>query len=234
VVRQRQQLRPAAPAVGADGRGELFGGAVAGAVLHADDPAGRQAGGLVPQRAQAVHRQRRRPVVDDDHPDPAPGPPPRMNTTDAVAVPPPVEVWGLPLAPVTLARALDLVARFIAARTPRYLVTANVHYAMLAESDPRLTAVNRGAALVLADGMPLVWASRGRLPERVTGSDLVPALCGRAAERGHRVFFLGAAPGVAAQAAANLQTRHPGLNAVGTLAPPFRELTAAELAGLTA
>jgi N-acetylglucosaminyldiphosphoundecaprenol N-acetyl-beta-D-mannosaminyltransferase len=157
-----------------------------------------------------------------------------MTTPTPPTVPPPVEVWGLPLAPVTLAQALDLVDRFIAERTPRYLVTANVHYAMLAEADPRLAAVNRGAALVLADGMPLVWAARGRLPERVAGSDLVPALCARAAERGHRVFLLGAAPGVADQAAANLQARHPGLTIVGTLAPPFRELTAAELAELTA
>src|SRR4051794_8063295 len=103
-------------------------------------------------------------------------------------VPPPVEVWGLPLAPVTLAQTLDLIDRWVAERTPRYLVTANVHYAMLTAADPRLAAVNRGAAAVVADGMPLVWAARGRLPERVAGSDLVPAICGRAAERGYRVF----------------------------------------------
>src|SRR6059058_3958127 len=126
-------------------------------------------------------------------------------------VPPPVEVWGLSLAPVTLAQTLDLVDRWIAERTPRYLVTANVHYAMLTAEDPRLAAVNRGAALVVADGMPLVWAARGRLPERVAGSDLVPALCGRAAERGHRVFLLGAAPGVADAAADALRALYPGL-----------------------
>src|SRR3954469_23245777 len=97
--------------------------------------------------------------------------------------PPPVEVWGLSLAPVTLTQTLDIVDRWIAERTPRYLITANVHYAMVTAEDPRLVAVNRGASLLLADGMPLVWAARGRLPERVAGSDLVPALCGRAAER---------------------------------------------------
>src|SRR5436190_10166450 len=150
------------------------------------------------------------------------------------AVAPPVEVWGLPLSPVTLAQTLDLMDRWIVERTPRYLVTANVHYAMLAAKDLRLADVNRGAAVVVADGMPLVWAARGRLPERVAGSDLVPALCGRAAERGYRVFLLGAAPGVADAAADVLGARYPGLNVVGTAAPPFRDLTAAETADLVA
>jgi N-acetylglucosaminyldiphosphoundecaprenol N-acetyl-beta-D-mannosaminyltransferase len=139
-----------------------------------------------------------------------------------------VHVWGLPLAPLTLPQTLDLIDRWVADRTPRYVITANVHYAMLAAGDPRLGPVTRGAALVLADGMPLVWASRGRLPERVAGSDLVPALCERAAERGHRVFLLGAAPGVADQAAANLRARFPGVTIAGTLAPPFRDLSPAE------
>jgi N-acetylglucosaminyldiphosphoundecaprenol N-acetyl-beta-D-mannosaminyltransferase len=148
--------------------------------------------------------------------------------------PPPVEIWGLPLAPLTLPQALDLIDGWIADRTPRYIITANVHYAMLAANDPRLGPVTRGAGLVLADGMPLVWAARGRLPERVAGSDLVPALCQRAAERGHRIFLLGAAPGVAEQAAANLIARFPGVTIAGTLAPPFRDLTAAETADLIA
>jgi N-acetylglucosaminyldiphosphoundecaprenol N-acetyl-beta-D-mannosaminyltransferase len=148
--------------------------------------------------------------------------------------PPPVEVWGLPLAPLTLPQTLDLIDHWIADRAPRYVITANVHYAMLAASDPRLAPVTRGAALVLADGMPLVWAAHGQLPERVAGSDLVPALCERAAKRGHRIFLLGAGPGVAEQAAANLRARYPGVTIAGTLAPPFRDLTLAERADLIA
>src|SRR5207302_1470808 len=78
---------------------------------------------------------------------------------------------------------------------------------------PALDAVNRRAAFVVADGMPLVWA--GWLPERVAGSDLLFELAGLAARRGNRVYFLGGADGVAAAAAAALTTRHPGLNVVG-------------------
>lgn len=148
-----------------------------------------------------------------------------------------VRVWGLPLAPLTLAGTLDAVDRLIAAGEASYFITANVNYAMLTARDARLAAVNEEAAFVLADGMPLVWASHwkgGRLPERVAGSDLVPALCGRAAERGHRVFFLGGAPGVADAAAERLRQRYPGLQVAGVESPPFRPLTAPEEAALVA
>ncbi|MFO0808799.1 MAG: WecB/TagA/CpsF family glycosyltransferase [Gemmataceae bacterium] len=155
-----------------------------------------------------------------------------MSQPSPLDLPPLIEVWGLALAPVTLGQTLDLIAGWVADRTPRYMVTANVHYAMLAEADPRLRDVNRRAALVVADGMPLVWASRGQLPERVAGSDLVPAVCKLAAERGWRVYFYGAAPGVAAEAARRLTERNPGLQVVGTESPPFRDLTPTEIAEL--
>src|SRR4051812_44615649 len=141
----------------------------------------------------------------------------------------PVWVWGLPLAPVTFGQAIDRIEALIKAGVPAYFITANLHYAMLTAGDPRLSPVNRGAAFVLADGMPLVWASRWRprrLPERVAGSDLVPALCERAARRGYRVFLLGGPPGVAEEAGCQLCARFPGLQVVGVECPPFRELSA--------
>src|SRR5437764_6190074 len=147
----------------------------------------------------------------------------------------PVPVWGIPFAPLTLAETLDAAERLVRAGAPSYLITANLHYVMLTARDPRLAAVNRGAALIVADGMPLVWASRWRptrLPERVAGSDMVPALCERAAKCGFRIFLLGGAPGIAERAATVARERFPGLQIVGTLAPPFRELTPAEHAEL--
>jgi N-acetylglucosaminyldiphosphoundecaprenol N-acetyl-beta-D-mannosaminyltransferase len=150
---------------------------------------------------------------------------------DTYEKPPVAWVWGLPLARFTFEQTLDEVDRLIAAGAPHFVITANVHYAMLTESDPRLRAVNEQAALVVADGMPLVWASRWNgspLPGRVTGADLFPALCQRAAQRGHRVFLLGAAPGVAVEAAAILCARYPGLQVVGIAVPPFRPLSEEE------
>jgi N-acetylglucosaminyldiphosphoundecaprenol N-acetyl-beta-D-mannosaminyltransferase len=158
-----------------------------------------------------------------------------MTSDRAGELPPPVWERGLPLAPLTFAEALSHTEWFIREGVPRYVITANLHYAMLTARDRRLDAVNRGAAFIVADGMPLVWASRWqprRLPERVTGSDMVPALCSLAAERGYRVFFLGGAPDVAAELGPRLQERFPGLQVAGIEAPPFRPLTSAEQADL--
>lgn len=140
----------------------------------------------------------------------------------------PVCVWGLPLTPDTFEQALDRIDRLIAAGRPSFFITANLNYAMLTDADARLKRLNEQAAFVLADGMPLVWWSRlgpRPLPERVAGSDLIYGMCERAAVKGHRVYLLGAAPGVAQEAADNLVKRYPGLQIAGVECPPFRQLS---------
>jgi N-acetylglucosaminyldiphosphoundecaprenol N-acetyl-beta-D-mannosaminyltransferase len=137
-------------------------------------------------------------------------------------------IWGLPLARVTSSETVDLVEKLIERRRPSFFITANLHYALLTDRDPRLAELNRRAAFLVADGMPMVWYSRlvkRPLPQRVAGADLVYQLCQRAALRGHRVFLLGGQPGVAEAAAANLCGRYPGLQIVGVEAPPFRTLS---------
>jgi N-acetylglucosaminyldiphosphoundecaprenol N-acetyl-beta-D-mannosaminyltransferase len=139
--------------------------------------------------------------------------------------------------PWTFQQTLDEVDKLIRKGTPSYFITANLHYAMLTAQDPHLRTVNRAAAFIVADGMPLIWASRWRkkrLPERVTGADLLPGLCQRAAERGYRLFLLGAAPGVAEEAATNLCKRFSGLQIVGIEAPPFHQLSPGEQGRLVA
>ncbi len=136
-------------------------------------------------------------------------------------------VLGLRLAPLTFDQTLHHVDELICAREPAYVVTANLHYANLVAADPRLQAVNDEAALLVADGMPLVWASRFNrypLPERVAGSDLTPALCERAAARGYRVYLFGAGPNVAEKAAEKLCQRFPGLTIAGVYSPSRAEL----------
>jgi N-acetylglucosaminyldiphosphoundecaprenol N-acetyl-beta-D-mannosaminyltransferase len=138
---------------------------------------------------------------------------------------------GLDLTPFTMQQSLDRIEEMIRSGKPGYFITANLHYAMISENDPELHVVNREADFILADGMPLVWASKRRkvkLPERVAGSDLIPKLCALAAEKGYRVFLLGAAEGVAVEAAAKLKEKHPAIQVVGTESPPFRPLSEAE------
>jgi N-acetylglucosaminyldiphosphoundecaprenol N-acetyl-beta-D-mannosaminyltransferase len=142
-----------------------------------------------------------------------------------------VWVWGVPFAPFTLAEAIAAIDGLIKKGRPTYFITANTHYAMLTEKDSGLRAINARAAFIVADGAPLVWASRWQgspLPERVAGSDLIYELSATAAKKGYRLFFLGAAKGVAEEAAQRLGARYPGLQVVGTECPPFRELTVVE------
>ncbi len=131
---------------------------------------------------------------------------------------------------VTMDGAVAHVAHLVARGQPAYVVTPNVDHVVRASRDPAYANLVAGAALVLADGQPIVWASRllGRpLKERVPGSDLLPRLCAFAAERGLRVFLLGGAPGrdggpCAAEAARDvLVRRHPGLQVVGIHCPPY-------------
>jgi N-acetylglucosaminyldiphosphoundecaprenol N-acetyl-beta-D-mannosaminyltransferase len=151
------------------------------------------------------------------------------------APPDSVDIWGLPFATFTFQQTLDEVERLIQGGQPSYFTTVNLHTAMLAHRDAAFRDVLRQAAFNLADGMPVVWASRWRekkIPERVTGADIFPALCERAARKGYRIFLLGGAPGVGDRAAQNLREHFPALEIAGVEVPPFRPLSAEEHAAL--
>jgi N-acetylglucosaminyldiphosphoundecaprenol N-acetyl-beta-D-mannosaminyltransferase len=133
-----------------------------------------------------------------------------------------VWIWGVPFSPLTRVAAAELVMKLVEAGRPSMFVTANTHYTMLTNHNPALGEVNSRAAFVLADGAPLVWASRLKrtpLPERVAGSDLILDLCELAAARNYRPFLLGGGPGVAEAAAKQLVDRFPGLQIAGTACP---------------
>ena len=94
------------------------------------------------------------------------------------------------------------------------IITVNPEFVWEARKNTTFRAAINQAALVLPDGMGIIWASRilGQpFPERVTGTDLLPRLAERSARRGYRLFLLGAAPGVAEHTARLLQQRFPGL-----------------------
>ncbi len=105
----------------------------------------------------------------------------------------------------------------------RYVVTPNVDHAVLFQQRADVRRAYADASLVLADGMPLVLASRllgRRLPERVAGSDLAPRLFA-AAERPLRLFLLGAGPGVAELASKRIEAEWPAVHVVGSYSPPL-------------
>src|SRR4051812_2247989 len=83
------------------------------------------------------------------------------------SVPPPapiadrrVCVWGVPFAPLTMVETVAAIGGLIESGRPHHVITANTHYAMLTEQNPDLREINAGAIFIVADGAPLVWASR--------------------------------------------------------------------------
>jgi N-acetylglucosaminyldiphosphoundecaprenol N-acetyl-beta-D-mannosaminyltransferase len=115
------------------------------------------------------------------------------------------------------------------------VITVNPEFVWAARKHAAFRETINRAALVVADGMGIIWASRilrRPFPERVAGSDLLPRLAERCARRGYRLFLLGAAPGVAEEAARVLQRRAPGLQIAGTYAGSPAPAEAEDILGL--
>ncbi len=120
---------------------------------------------------------------------------------------------------VTMAEAIDRCLRFLKTAGQHQVVTVNPEFVMLAQRDAPFRSAIRNASLVVPDGAGIVWAMRRQgiaNVARVTGIDLMQELCARAAHLQVPVFLLGAAPGIAAKAAATLQRDIPGLTIAGT------------------
>ena len=150
-----------------------------------------------------------------------------MKPRPAFDAPTPIAMLGVPFDKVTSEETLRIIGQMIASGRPHYAATANVDFVVQALGDVELRRILADADLVLCDGMPLVWASKflgNALPERVTGSDLVPALLAESERRGWRVFFLGGTNESVARAAERVKVQHPKLELVGAYSPPFRPL----------
>lgn len=101
------------------------------------------------------------------------------------------------------------------------VVTVNTEFVMMAQHDTVFRNIINHAALVIADGIGIVWGTRyiGKpTPERVTGTDTLVELAKLCANKGYRLYLLGAAPGVAEEAATRLQELAHGLKIAGTYA----------------
>lgn len=133
-----------------------------------------------------------------------------------------VDLLGMPLAPLTLPALTEQVFAELDRGRGGWVITANVDHLQRYVADAGLRALCAGADLIVADGMPLLWAARLRgtpLPSRVAGSDLVWSLAEEAARRGRSLYLLGGEAGVAAAAAERLRERWPELRIAGTSSP---------------
>ncbi len=135
------------------------------------------------------------------------------------AIPARAELLECPFDPVTMSEAVARAVEWCRHdRRPHTIVTVNAAILVMMRSDPALAAACRAADLVVADGVPVVWASRlagARLPARVAGVDLMAWLLEAAWRHRLPVFFLGAREEVVRALVERCEREYPGLPVAG-------------------
>lgn len=129
-----------------------------------------------------------------------------------------VNILGSILDNVNMEEAVNAITEMITDGSCHQVITLNAEIIHQAVSDPGLQNMINHADLVTPDGAGVVWAARylqSPVKERVTGIDLVTRLAREGAAKGWKFYFLGAAPGVAAEAAEKMGKLYPSLQVVG-------------------
>jgi N-acetylglucosaminyldiphosphoundecaprenol N-acetyl-beta-D-mannosaminyltransferase len=140
-------------------------------------------------------------------------------------------VLDAPIDVLSWRQALDTIAGWATRRESRVVCICNAHSVVTATNDPAFRQVVESADMATADGMSVVWMLRrlgfGTQP-RIDGPELMWRYCAEAERRGERVFLYGNTDDTLVALRARLADAFPGLQVVGALAPPFRDLEADE------
>ncbi len=140
------------------------------------------------------------------------------------ATAPRIPLLGVDFHRVTEAEVVAHVVAAVGRGEGGRIITPNADILRLATRQEEARLHIRDSDLVVADGMPLLWASKlsgTPLPERVAGSSLILTLSAGLAGQGRSVYLLGGPPGTAEQAATELTRRYPGLVVAGWDSPSF-------------
>jgi N-acetylglucosaminyldiphosphoundecaprenol N-acetyl-beta-D-mannosaminyltransferase len=117
-----------------------------------------------------------------------------------------------------MSQTIEQIEGFIKSGTPHIVVTADSSGLVSAQKDPEFNEILQTADLVTPDSVGVIWAAKRKkepVPERVSGVDIFAQICQKSAEHGYKLYFLGAAPGVAEVAAERCRLKFPGVNIVG-------------------
>ena len=155
-------------------------------------------------------------MIDRHSPD---GPSARRRDDASVTDPLRVPFLDCEFDAVTMAQAVArAVAWCRAPRRPHLITTVNASTLVAMRRHPAFAAACRAGHLIVADGVPVVWAARlagASLPARVAGVDLMAHLLERASESHLRVYFLGARAEVLDRLLAVCRDRYPGMQVAG-------------------
>lgn len=133
---------------------------------------------------------------------------------------------GMDVDRVRMGEAVEKIESFVARRGHHQVCFLNAYTLSLATRHDDFRRTLSSAELALADGMPLVWASRALrdpLPERIAGADLLLEVCKISERKGYRFFFLGTSPENLRALTRNLKRLFPRLKIAGSLSPPYRK-----------
>lgn len=152
--------------------------------------------------------------------------------TTAAEIPEPARVPALPsvviggqcIHAVSETEAIGHILSRLAEGQGGWVITPNLDHLRRCRVDRVFAGYYRQASLIVADGMPLVWAAKLQgtpLPQRVAGSSLIWTLSAAAAGRVRSIFLLGGDPGTAEAAGQILTARYPELKVAGTACPAY-------------
>ncbi|HEX5817748.1 MAG TPA: WecB/TagA/CpsF family glycosyltransferase [Gemmatimonadales bacterium] len=130
-----------------------------------------------------------------------------------------VVVLGVPVDALTVDDLHDRLRQAVGGRACITVLHVNAHALNLACRHDGFAGILRRADVVLCDGHGVRLAARALgqdIPVRITYAEWAWQLAALCETEGWRLFLLGAADGVAAEAAARLRDRHPALHVAGT------------------
>ena len=142
-----------------------------------------------------------------------------------------VDLQGLQFLAIDIEQALETVKRSIPLKNGDYFCFVNIHVVMESHKDPGLRKVLNQAAGNFPDGMGVAWALKflgNKFHGRVRGADFMLKLCSYASENNINIFLYGNTEEILAALEEKLNALYPGIKIVGSISPPFRELTAKE------
>jgi N-acetylglucosaminyldiphosphoundecaprenol N-acetyl-beta-D-mannosaminyltransferase len=116
------------------------------------------------------------------------------------------------------------------ARESRYVTICNVHVVVSASQDAAYRDIINGSDMATPDGAPVAWMLRRQgfaKQPRISGPDLMWALCERCASEGVPVYCYGSTEATLGLLRARLTAAFPTLK-MTTESPPFRALTTEE------
>jgi len=140
----------------------------------------------------------------------------------------PINFQGIKFLAVDIDDALKVVVKHILEKKGDYFCFANIHVVMESHKDPELKNILNQSVANFPDGMGVAWALKilgHRFKDRVRGTDLMLRLCSYASGNNLKIFFYGSTEETLSALKEKLKRLFPGINIVGSLSPPFREIT---------